>query len=159
MGWRPHREQVLSRRRATGSINTNAGHTVPHHFTGPRSPTRATTAHPMRTDRRVTMMAHVSIRQSADPLSKNSRKSKNFGEWVCGLANEPTGHNYAHALRPTHPTSSNQNDHTQACSYVVLHHLAGYYTSSELVQYSLTGVMLPNWCRAARHGSVGILLQ
>ena len=116
MGCRPHREQVLSRRRATGSFNTDAGHAAPHHFTGPRSPTRATTAHPMRTDRRVTMTVHVSIRQSADPLSKNSRKSKNFGEWVCGLADEPTGHHYAHALRPTHPTPSNQNDHTQACS-------------------------------------------
>ena len=120
-------------RRATGSFNTDAGHAAPHHFTGPRSPTRATTAHPMRADRRVTMTVYVSIRQSADPLSKNSRKSKNFGEWVCCLADEPTGHHHAHTRRPTCPSSSNQNDRTQACYQVVLHHLAGYYTSSELV--------------------------
>ena len=37
--------------------------------------------------------------------------------------------------------------------------LRGHYTSSELVQCPLTGVMLPNWCRAARHGSAGILLK
>ena len=40
-----------------------------------------------------------------------------------------------------------------------LHHLAGYYTSSEPVQCFLTGVMLPNWYRAARHGSAEILLE
>ena len=37
--------------------------------------------------------------------------------------------------------------------------LRGHYTCSELVQCSLTGVMLPNWCRAARHGSADILLE
>lgn len=37
--------------------------------------------------------------------------------------------------------------------------LRGHYTSSELVQCSLTGVMLPNWCRAARHGSAGIVSE
>ena len=89
------------------------------------------------------MTVYVSIHQSADPLSKISRKSGNFGEWDCGLAGEPTGHHYTRALRPTHPTSGNQNDHTQACSSVGLHQLAEYYTSSELVQYSLTGAGLP----------------
>ena len=86
-------------RRTTCSFNTDAEHTAPYHFTGPRSPTRATIAHPMQTDRRATMTMHVSIRQSADPLSKNSRKSGNFGEWDCGLADEPTGHHYARAPR------------------------------------------------------------
>ena len=90
------------------------------------------------------MTAQQPFRQSADPLSKNSRNSRNFGERVCSLADEATGHHYTQALRPTHPTSDNQNDHTKACASVVLHHLAGYYTSSELVQCSLTGVMLPN---------------
>ena len=112
-------------RRTTCSFNTDAEHTAPDHFTGPRSPTRATIAHPMQTDRRATMTMYVSIRQSADPLSKISRKSGNFGEWVCGLADEPTGHHYACALHPTHPTPGNQNDHTQACYQVVLHHLGG----------------------------------
>ena len=37
--------------------------------------------------------------------------------------------------------------------------LRGHYTGSEMVQCSLTGVMLPNWCRAARHGSADILLE
>ena len=37
--------------------------------------------------------------------------------------------------------------------------LRGHYTSSEMVQCSLTGVMLPNWCIAARHGSADILLE
>ena len=141
-------------RRTTCSFNTDAEHTPPYHFTGPRSPARATIAHPMQTDRRATMTMHVSIRQSADPLSKNSRKSGNFGEWDCGLADEPTGHHYARALHPTHPTSGNQNDTlklvTKWCTP-----LRGHYTSSELVQCSLTGVMLPYWCRAARHGSAG----
>ena len=145
-------------RRTTCSFNTDAEHTPPYHFTGPRSPTRATIAHPMQTDRRATMTMHVSIRQSADPLSKNSRKSGNFGEWDCGLADEPTGHHYARALHPTHPTSGNQNDTlklvTKWCTP-----LWGHYTSSELVQCSLTGVTLPYWCRAARHGSAGILLK
>ena len=111
------------------------------------APAKAAFLTPKHRPRGTSITAQQPFRQSADPLSKNSRKSKNFGEWVCGLANEPTGHNYAHALRPTHPTSSNQNDHTQACSYVVLHHLAGYYTSSELVQYSLTGAGLPGTAR------------
>lgn len=93
-------------------LQYRCGHTAPYHFTGPRSPTRATTAHPMLTDRRATMTVYVSIHQSADPLSKISRKSGNFGEWDCGLAGEPTGHHYTRALRPTHPTSGNQNDHT-----------------------------------------------
>ena len=105
------------------------------------------------------MTAQQPFRQSADPLSENSRISWNYREWDCGLAGEPTGHHYTRALRPTHPTSGNQNDHTQACSSVGLHQLAEYYTSSELVQCFLTGVILPNWCRAARQGSAAISLE
>ena len=104
------------------------------------------------------MTAQQPFRQSADPLSKNSRNSRNFGEWVCSLADEPTGHHYARALHPTHPTSGNQNDTlklvTKWCTP-----LRGHYTSSELVQCSLTDVILPNWCRGARHGSADILLE
>jgi len=54
------------------------------------------------------MTMHVSIRQSADPLSKNSRKSGNFGEWDCGLADEPTGNHYSRIHKPTQPASNNQ---------------------------------------------------
>ena len=79
------------------------------------------------------MTVYVSIRRSADSLSNNSQKSSIFGEWVCSLAYEPTGHHYAHVHTPTQAVSNNQTDHTQACSQVVLHHLAGYYTSSEVV--------------------------
>ena len=61
------------------------------------------------------ILAHRPFRQSADPLSKNTRKSGNFGEWDCGLADKSTGPHYARALHPTHPASGNQNDHTQAC--------------------------------------------
>jgi len=69
------------------------------------------------------MTVYVPIRQSADPLSKNRRKSKNFGEWVCGFVYEPTGHHCAHVHTPTQAVSNNQADHTQACYQVVLHHL------------------------------------
>ena len=80
------------------------------------APAKAAFLTPKHRPRGTSMTAQQPFRQSADPLSKNSRKSRNFGEWDCGLADEPTGHHYAHALRPTHPTSGNQNDHTQACS-------------------------------------------
>ena len=100
------------------------------------------------------MTAQQPFRQSADPLSKNSRNSRNFGEWVCSLADEPTGHHYTLVHTPTQAVSNNQADHTHACYQMVLHHLAGHYTSSEMVQCSLTGAMGPNWCRAARHGSL-----
>ena len=53
------------------------------------------------------MTMHVSIRQSADPLSKNSQISWNFGEWVYGLANATAWNHYAHTHKPTQPASSN----------------------------------------------------
>ena len=54
------------------------------------------------------MTAHQPFRQSADPLSKNSRISRNFGEWVCGLAKAPTGNHYSHVHKPTEPASNKQ---------------------------------------------------
>ena len=54
------------------------------------------------------MTARQPFDQSADPLSKNSRISKIFGEWVCGLAKAPTGNKYIHAHKPTQPASNNQ---------------------------------------------------
>ena len=46
-------------------------------------------------------------RQSADPLSKNSQISWNFGEWVYGLAKATAWNHYAHTHKPTQPASSN----------------------------------------------------
>ena len=76
------------------------------------APAKAAFLTPKHRPRGTSMTAQQPFRQSADPLSKISRKSGNFGEWDCGLAGEPTGHHYTRALRPTHPTSGNQNDHT-----------------------------------------------
>ena len=47
------------------------------------------------------------FRQSADPLSKNSQISWNFGEWVYGLAKATAWNHYAHTHKPTQPASSN----------------------------------------------------
>lgn len=50
-----------------------------------------------------------------------------------------------------------RNARVLTCYLVVLHHLAGYYTSSEVVQRALTGATLPNRCRPAGSGSDGSL--
>ena len=54
------------------------------------------------------MTAHQPFQQSADPLSENSRISRIFGEWVCGLAKDATWNRYVHAVKPTQPAPSNQ---------------------------------------------------
>ena len=54
------------------------------------------------------MTTQQPFRHSADPLLKNSRISRNFGEWVCGLAQSTAGNHYAHAHKPAQPTSNNQ---------------------------------------------------
>ena len=54
------------------------------------------------------MTAHQPFRQSADPLSENSRISRTFCEWGCALAKVPTGNHYVHALKPTGPASHKQ---------------------------------------------------
>lgn len=54
------------------------------------------------------MTAQQPFRHSADPLSENSRISRNFGEWVCGLAQATTGKHCARTHNPAQPTSNNQ---------------------------------------------------
>ena len=54
------------------------------------------------------MTAQQSFRQSADPLSKNSRISRNFGEWVCGLAKVPTGNHYSRVHKLAQLASNKQ---------------------------------------------------
>lgn len=54
------------------------------------------------------MTARQPFHQSADPLSENSRISRNFGEWVCGLAQAPTGSHYSHVYKLTQSASNNQ---------------------------------------------------
>lgn len=54
------------------------------------------------------MTVYVSIHQSADPLSENSRISWNYREWVCGLAQALTGNHYVNAHMPAQPASNNQ---------------------------------------------------
>ena len=54
------------------------------------------------------MTARQPFRQSADPLSGNSRISRNFGEWVCGLAKATTGNHYSFTHKPIEPASHKQ---------------------------------------------------
>ena len=54
------------------------------------------------------MTAQQPFRQSADPLSENSRISWNYCEWVCGLAQALTGNHYVNAHMPAQPASNNQ---------------------------------------------------
>lgn len=87
------------------------------------APAKAAHLTPKHRPRGTSMTAQQPLRQSADPLSKNSRNSRNFGEWVCSLADEATGHHYTLVHTPTQAVSNNQADHTQACYQMVLHHL------------------------------------
>ena len=54
------------------------------------------------------MTAQQPFHQSPDALSKNSRISKLFSEWVCDLAQSPTGSHYACTHKPTQSASNNQ---------------------------------------------------
>ena len=71
-------------------------------------PTKAANLTTKHRPRGTSMTARQPFRKSADPLSKNSRISNIFGEWVCGLAKAPTGNQYVHAHKPTQPASNNQ---------------------------------------------------
>ena len=72
------------------------------------APAKAAFLTPKHRPRGTSMTAQQPFRQSADPLSKYSRISRNFGEWVCGLAKDATWNRYVHAVKPTQPAPSNQ---------------------------------------------------
>ena len=72
------------------------------------APAKAANLTPQHRPQGTSMTARQPFRQSADPLSENSRISRIFGEWVCGLAKAATWNRYVHAVKPTQPAPSNQ---------------------------------------------------
>ena len=54
------------------------------------------------------MTTQQPFHHSADPLSENSRISRNFGEWVCGLTQTTSGNHYARTYKPAQPASNNR---------------------------------------------------
>ena len=54
------------------------------------------------------MTAQQSFRQSADPLSKNSQISWNFGEWVYGLAKATAWNHYSRVHKLAQLASNKQ---------------------------------------------------
>ena len=72
------------------------------------APAKAAFLTPKHRPRGTSMTAQQPFRQSADPLSENSRISWNHREWVCGLAQALTGNHYVNAHIPAQPASNNQ---------------------------------------------------
>jgi len=72
------------------------------------APAKAAFLTPKHRPRGTSMTAQQPFRQSADPLSENSRISWNYREWVCGLAQALTGNHYVNAHIPAQPASNNQ---------------------------------------------------
>ena len=72
------------------------------------APAKAVFLTPKHRPRGTSMTAQQPFRQSADPLSENSRISWNYREWVCGLALALTENHYARAYKPTQSASDNQ---------------------------------------------------
>ena len=102
--------------RTISSATSSIADTLPRRNGTPRlspiphadAPAKTAYLTPKHRPRSTSMTAHQPFRQSADPLSQNSQNSRNFGEWVCGLAKAPTGNHYSHVHQPTQPASNNQ---------------------------------------------------
>ena len=82
--------------------------TTKPHIPHTDAPAKAAYLTPKHRPRGTSVTAHMPFRQSADPLSENSRIARIFSEWVCGLAHVPTGNLYSHIHKPTQPASNNQ---------------------------------------------------
>ena len=71
------------------------------------APAKAAFLTPKHRPRGTSTTTQHPFRQSADPLSKNSQISWNFGEWVYGLAKATAWNHYARTHKPIQPASSN----------------------------------------------------